>query len=64
MVRAKNNEWSALKDNFVASRQDEANEGIEAFLDEEIRRRFGEYIMRAVLPEYRNRTLLPRRNAK
>jgi hypothetical protein len=64
MVHAKSNEWSVLKDNFVASRQDEANESIETFLDEEIRRRFGEYIMRAVLPEYRNRTLLPRRNAK
>ena len=64
MVGAQSNEWNILKDEFASLRRHGADESIEAFLDEEIRRRFGEYIMRAVLPEYKNRALLPRRDVK
>lgn len=60
MVRASANEWTLLKDEFAALRQDEPAEGsVEVLLDDQIRRRVGEYIMRAALPEYKGRSVLP-----
>ena len=45
----KTNEWNLLKDQFDALVHDESvREGIiEKFLDDQIRRRFGEFIYRA-----------------
>jgi hypothetical protein len=59
MVRSNTNEWTLSKDQFAFLRQDEPEESIEAFLDEQIRRRFGEYVTSAVLPEYKGRKVLP-----
>lgn len=59
MVRTNTNEWTLLKDQFATLRQDEPEESIEALLDEQIRRRFGDYIMRGALPEYKGRSDLP-----
>jgi len=59
MVRASANEWTLLKDKFVTLRQDEPEVSVEVLLDDQIRRRFGEYIMRAALPEYKGRSVLP-----
>jgi hypothetical protein len=47
MVRT-TDEWALLKDRFVGSSKDEPEESIEALLDNQIRRRFGEYITKAV----------------
>ena len=45
----KTNEWNLLKDQFDALVHDESvhEGGIEKFLDDQIRRRFGEWISRA-----------------
>ena len=45
----KTNEWNLLKDQFDALVHDETvhEDSIENFLDEQIRRRFGEFINRA-----------------
>ena len=45
----KTNEWNLLKDQFDALVQDESvhEDSIEKFLDDPIRRRFGEWISRA-----------------
>lgn len=51
----KPNEWNLLKDQFDALVHDESvhEDSIEKFLDDQIRRRFGEWISRAA---ERNRT--------
>jgi len=45
----KTNEWSLLKDQFDAlvHNETEHEDSIEKFLDDQIRRRFGEWIARA-----------------
>ena len=45
----KTNEWNLLKDQFDALVHDESvhEDSIEKFLDDQIRRRFGEWISRA-----------------
>ena len=49
----KTNEWNLLKDQFDALAHDEGERGdsIEKFLDDQIRRRFGEWISRAAEPK-------------
>jgi hypothetical protein len=58
MVRTQTDKWALLKDQFASLRQDETEQTAEAFFDAQIRRRFGEYITRAVLPEYKGRAVL------
>ena len=52
----KTNEWNLLKDQFDALVHDESvrEDSIETFFDDQIRRRFGEWITRA--RERKNRT--------
>ena len=52
----KTNEWNLLKDQFDAlvHNETEHEDSIEKFLDDQIRRRFGEWIVRAT--ERKNKT--------
>lgn len=59
MVRTQTDEWALLKDQFASLRQDETEQNAEAFFDAQIRSRVGEFITRAVLPEYKGRAVLP-----
>ena len=49
----KTNEWNLLKDQFDALMHNEIKreDSFEKFLDDQIRRRFGEWISRAVEPK-------------
>jgi hypothetical protein len=49
----KTNEWNLLKDQFDALVHDKSvhKDSIEKFLDDQIRRRFGEWISRATEPK-------------
>jgi hypothetical protein len=55
-VDLKANEWNLLKDQFSALVSDESmrDGSIEKFFDDQIRRRFGEWIIRAA--EHKKRT--------
>ena len=52
----KTNEWNLLKDQFDAlvHSETEHEDSIEKFLDDQIRRRFGEWIVRATARKKQN----------